>query len=63
MKIKLKPLPKPGEERTIKKFAWFPKLFTVDKTRERIFIWLSSYYEDQEYTSKGWKWKQKTIFY
>lgn len=62
MKIKLKPLPKHGQERTVKKFAWYPFLATENKTGERIFVWLSSYTEFQTYYNKtGWNTTKITL--
>ena len=62
MIIKLKLLPKPGQERIVKKFAWFPMLVTADETGERIFVWFSSYIEFQKYyKSTGWNTTKITL--
>jgi hypothetical protein len=62
MIIKLKLPPKYGQERTVKKFAWFPMFLTVKDPDERIFIWLSSYTESQMYyKSTGWNTTKITL--
>jgi hypothetical protein len=51
MKIKLKPTPNLGDKRKVKKFAWIPFVLEYQNTKEKTFIWLSFYYEEQEYNN------------
>lgn len=65
--------PKPGQTRTLTKFAWFPTRVMNKLTHTDYIIWLEMYIEEQQYERIGltydddgkpyfaWRTVQKTI--